>query len=152
LCEQESVDPDDSTVYRDKSARLEQGFYTHYTEQENYSTTTEVLLATSYGLTQMLGESLKETGYFDWWFAHQTPVSQAFLGFAMQDIAVVKAINEYMEHPEWQVERGCMWLDKKRKLAHGDLDKALDYYNGDMTGKYRALVKGRRDKLVTIYK
>ena len=154
LCEQESIDPDEPTIYRDRAARLEQGFYVNYTEKEDFATTTEVLYATSYGLTQMLGESLDHVGYFDWWFSLQTPMSQAFLQSAKQDIAVVKAINEYMTHPEWQIERGCMWLKKKQKLAGSDTTKMLRLWNGDISGAhhYAENVLARKAKLATIYK
>ena len=153
LCEQESVDLKDPLEYRDRAARLEEGFYLNYTEPENLPTTNEVLLATSYGLTQMMGQSLKECGFFEWWFAQQTAPMQAFLGDQDSEIAVPMAINCYMVNPAWQIERGCMHLKKKQTLAGGNEIRMLRLWNGDISGAkhYAEDVLGRRDKLKAIY-
>ncbi|MEW6511843.1 MAG: hypothetical protein AB1428_12900 [Bacteroidota bacterium] len=153
ICEQESRDPQNPLEYRDRAARLEQGFYINYVERENLATTSEILLASSYGLTQMMGLSLRAVGYFDWWFAEQTAPMQTFLGNPFSEIAIPKAINAYMINPPWQVERGCMWLKKKREKTGGDAVKMLRYWNGDISGAkhYAEDVLGRRDKLRGIY-
>ena len=54
LCEQESMDEKDPLIYREHAARLEEGFFLRYTDPMNLCTTNEVLLAASYGLTQMM--------------------------------------------------------------------------------------------------
>lgn len=153
LFEQESVDPHDPTIYRERAAALEEGYYLNYTEPLILCTTNEVLLAASYGLPQMMGLSLKEVGYFDWWFNQQPPITQQFLGDPMSEIAVPKAINEFQMHPEWQVERGCQYMTKKRAIAHGDDMMMLRYWNGDVKGlkRYGESVLARAINLRKIY-
>lgn len=153
LCEQESVNPKDPLDYRHGAVRLENGFEVRYTDPLDYAETTEVLLATSWGLTQMMGLSLKEIGYFDWWFSSQTPVMRSFLGDSMSEIAAPKALNEYLTKPQWQVERGCMWLKKKSEAAHGEQIRMLRLWNGDISGikHYAEDVLARRDKLKAVY-
>lgn len=116
--------------YDESEVRLENGFYRKYTRPLTYTTTTEILLAASYGLTQLMGESLREAGFFSWWLKQQAGDVQTFLGDSLSELAVPKALNEYMLHPEWQVQYGCMWLAKKKNIAKGDTWKTLLYWNG----------------------
>lgn len=129
-------------------ARLEQGFYIRYVEKKNnLATTSEVLLSASYGIMQMMGLSLKEAGYFDWYFQQQSDTTQALLVNPLSQIAVVKAIDDYCVNLEWMITWGCKWLDKKRWKANGDITKALCLWNGDMTGKYANEVIEKRNKI-----
>lgn len=125
--------------YDESEVRLENGFYRKYTRPLQYSTTTEILLAASYGLMQVMGESLKELGFFSSWFEKQTTEAKAFLGDPLCEVAVPKAINAYMVHPEWQIEWGCQWLARKRSIAQGDTWKMLLYWNGSPDYPHRVL-------------
>ena len=136
LCLQEGGKNPDGTFALD-IARLEQGYYRRYVEGKNdLATTSEILLAASYGVTQMMGLSLKEIGFFDWYYTRATDSCQMFLHHPTSQFNIVAGIDEYCINPVWQIEWGCKWLDKKRKIAKGDLIKTLSLWNGDMTGKY----------------
>lgn len=116
-------------------ARLEQGFYRKYVESKNdLATTTEVLLAASYGVMQMLGESLREVKYFDWYYMKFKDIYK--LTNPLSEIAVPKAINYYCEHLDSMIEWGCAWMSKKRDLAKGDINRMLDLWNGCSDGSY----------------
>ncbi len=129
-------------------ARLEQGFYIKYVEpKNNLATTTEVLLSASYGVTQLMGLSLKELNYFDWWFNKQTEIVQLFLDAPLSEIATPKALNWFCENLDVMIDFGCQWFKRKLELAKGDKDKALDYWNGDLSGKYREEVWAKYNKL-----
>lgn len=123
-------------------ARLEQGYYLRYVEKDNLSTTTEVLLAASFGIMQMMALSLKEvkdhTGknYFEWYFNQQSDNMKAFLIEPLSDIAVVKAINYYCATLEVMIVWGSRWAKKKMDMAKGSLPLFCKYWNGDSTGKY----------------
>jgi hypothetical protein len=136
ICLQESAKNKEGE-FTPEVARLEQGFYRRYVEPMSFATTTEILLSASYGIMQMMGLSLMEAGYFKWWFDQKLLRTQRFLGNHLSEISVPKALNEYCINLEWMIEWGCIHFDGKRKKAGGDVHKALDYWNGDMTGKYR---------------
>jgi len=112
ICQQESA-------YNEKAMRLENGFLVRYVLPMNLASTVAGQFATSWGLMQMMGESLHELGYFS---ADQTPEG------------ITKAINLYMITPRDQVQKGCEWFAKKLALARGDEWKALCYWNGDVDG------------------
>ena len=154
LCEQESVNPKDPLDYRHGAVRLENGYEHKYTDPLNFAETTEILLATSYGLTQMMGLSLYETGFFDWWFTQQTEDVRKFLGEPMSEIAVPKALNQYLVNPAWHVERGAQYLAVKQKAANGDTIRMLRLWNGDLDGTkhYAEQILARFEKLKGIYK
>lgn len=135
LCLQEGGKNADGS-FAPSRARLEQGFYVHYVEKQNYATTSEVLLSASYGVTQMMGESLKEIQFFEWYFSQQSDSMKQLLGNPYSEFCVPNAIDAYCDNLNWQVEWGCKWLSKKRDMAHGDITKALGYWNGDTSGKY----------------
>lgn len=124
-------------------ARLELGFYSHYTEGMGIPTSTECLLAISYGVTQMMGESLREAHYFDDYFARQSDERKILLNNPMSQIAVVKAIDDYCENLTDQIEYGCKWLSKKRDMAGNNVIKMLGFWNGDTSGKYANEVLGK---------
>lgn len=124
-------------------ARLEQGFYIRYVEKQNeLATTTEVLLSASYGIMQMMGESLREVGYFDWYFNQQSETMKMFLDNSLSDLSVPKAINAYCVNADLMVLWGAKWLKKKNEKAGGDLKLLCQYWNGDKTGEYyKSLIK-----------
>ena len=128
-------------------ARLEQGYYRKYVEPGNLATTSEVLLSASYGIMQMMGLSLKEAGYFQWYFMKQTSEKRARLGHPLSQIAIPTAIDEYCENLEWMIKWGSGWLDSKIKRAGGDVEKGLGLWNGDKTGKYANEVLARLRQL-----
>ena len=124
-------------------ARLEQGYYRRYVEPGSLATTSEVLLAASYGIMQMMGLSLKEAGYFQWYFMKQTEEKRRRLGSALSQIAIPTAIDEYCTNLEYMIRWGCGWLEKKIAIAGGDIKRGLGFWNGDKTGKYAAEVLAR---------
>jgi hypothetical protein len=124
LCEQESS-------YDETAVRLENGFF-HYTAGSGipkFSVPTRVLMSTSYGLTQMMGESLRQVGFFG--------------GATMGNDVIVK-LEAYIVHPEWQIDFGLKFFNG---VKHQDLLR----WNGGGDPDYPAKVLARRDKLLTIY-
>jgi hypothetical protein len=128
----------------------------------NFSSVTEGLFALSFGLTQMMGESLYERRFFQWHYdnviatnAIQKPDEGFWHVFSqpLQNLHVAYAIDEYCAHPGWQVEWGCKHLAVKRDLAHGQTIPMLRYWNGDISGAkhYAEDVLGRKSKLSAIY-
>lgn len=136
LCLQEGGRNKDGSFAPDR-ARLEQGFYSRYVLNQLLPTTVEILMSASYGVTQTMGQSLKELGFFEWYFNLKGKEKSSF---ALSQFNVPMAIDEYCTNLEWQIEWGCRWLDRKRRLANGDIPKTLSYWNGDKTGKYAAEV------------
>lgn len=127
LCEQESA-------YDETEARLEQGFYRKYVRPKTFATSVEVLFSASYGLTQCMGWTLNEMGYFadprmavNLWIPHR--------------------IDQYMVTPRDQIDYGCRWL--KRKQGDGSIEKALLRYNG--SAEYPPQVIRRYEKLTGVY-
>jgi hypothetical protein len=128
----------DPNAFRADKVRLEQNYYDRYVERQNeYASTTEGLLAMSWGITQMMGLSLKELKYFEWWFDQQTPEMKTFLGNAYSETAVPKALNWFCVNLDAQVEWGCKWLSKKRNIAKSDIIMTLSYWNGDRTPEHK---------------
>jgi len=142
VCQQESD-------YRHDVARLEQGFYLWYTEPDKLATTTEVLLAASYGLMQTMGQILREHGYFTWFrdFNNKTSGVAGQIREPLGEVPVPKALNAYMVRPPWQVEWGCIHLEKKIKLAGGDIEKGLLKWNGGGNKKYPGEVLAKFEAL-----
>lgn len=135
ICLQEGAKGKSGEFFPDR-ARLEQGYYLKYVEVDDLATTTEVLLAASYGVMQMMGLSLKEVGYFDFYFKQLNTGMKELLHEPMSQFAVPSAIDAYCESLNWQIEWGCKHLDRKRRAAGGDVVKMLSLWNGDSTGKY----------------
>lgn len=136
VCLQESDKNKDGSFNPD-IARLEQGFYRKYTEPMSLATTSEVLLAASFGIMQMMGESLKEVGFFEWFFYSQcSPGMQKILGSPLSQFCIPHAIDAYCVNLIWMIDFGCQWLSQKRNLANGDEKKMLGLWNGDQSGNY----------------
>lgn len=128
VCLQES-DKDEKGNFDPDVARLEQGYYLKYVEKKNnLATTTEILLSASYGVMQMLGDSLKQAKYFDWYFTKFKDLYN--LTNPLSEIAVPKALNFYCVNLDVMIDFGCIWMDIKRSLAKGDIRKTLAYWNG----------------------
>jgi hypothetical protein len=128
----------DANAFRADKARLEQGYYDRYVERQNVlSTVNEILLACSFGVTQMMGLSLKEAGFFSDWFNSHTADMQKYLGNPLSEISIPKALNSYCDNLSQQIEYGCKWLTKKQSLAKGDLILTLSYWNGDRTPEHK---------------
>ena len=148
-CEHRVVDADGKfrfhpDLFRADKCRLEQRFYDKYVERQNeFATTTEGLLALSWGIMQMMGLSLFECGYFQWWFDQQGESQKEYFKESMNEVAVMKALNWYVVNLEAMITWGCRHLDKKRKLAGGNIERALDLWNGDLSGGYRKEVLDR---------
>lgn len=121
ICEQESA-------YNESEARLENGFYRKYVRPDNLPTTTEILLAASYGLMQLMGDALKDLKI----------VNVTDYGQAPRDI------DDYMVHPEKQIESGCLWLWTKVKPG----EKIMDvYWRYNGAAIYKTQVDARYAKL-----
>lgn len=118
-------------------ARLEQGYYRKYVEPMTLATTSEILLSASYGIMQMMGLSLKEAGYFEWYFYSQCDEKmRKLLGSPLSQFAIPNAIDTYCVNLFWMIDWGAQWLAKKREIARGNEKKMLCLWNGDLTGKY----------------
>ena len=128
-------------------ARLEQGYYRRYVEPMILATTSEVLLAASYGIMQMMGLSLKEAGFFQWYFDHCSGGTRLAIKAPMSQYAVPSALDAYCTNLNWMIEWGCKWMVTKRDKAKWDIEKMLGYWNGDTSGKYASEVLERMGKL-----
>ncbi len=135
FCLQESA-KDSKGNFNPSRARLEPGFYSYYIEKQELETTNEVLYSASFGILQMMGQSLKEVGYFQWYFDQQSDNMKSFLGNPFSEISVPKAINYYCTNLEVMITWGLRWLKKKNELAKGNIQLLCRYWNGDKTGKY----------------
>lgn len=135
--------------FDETAVRMENDFRRRYLlHKTTWPTTSSVLLATSFGLMQMLGESLLEVGYFEFfqdWYNTRNVVSPLIQ--PRSQIGIVKAIDEYMLHPDWHIRFGMTHFEKKMNLAHADQTLALGYWNGDQSGEYAALVMKHYDEL-----
>ena len=128
-------------------ARLEQGYYRSYVEPMTLATTSEVLLSASYGIMQMIGLSLKEAGFFNWYFDQCTEGMKKLLLQPLSQFAIPNAIDAYCINLKWMIEWGCKWMKTKEKKAKGDTRKMLGYWNGDLSGKYADEVLRKYEKV-----
>lgn len=141
ICQQEGAR--EGTDWDPSVARLEQGFYRRYVEQMNYATTSEVLLSASYGVMQMMGESLMELGYFEWYFDQQPQEMKGILDRPRSQFAIPSAIDYYCTHLDVMIEWGVKWFKRKFNAAGGDTTKALLAWNGGADPQYAAKVLAR---------
>lgn len=121
-------------------ARLEQGYYRRYVEHNDYATTTEILLSASYGVMQLMGLSLLEAGFFEFYFNQVSDDFKKVIKEPRSMFAMTSALNAFCVHLDWMIRFGCKWMDKKRQLADGDVTKMLSFWNGDLTGHYASKV------------
>jgi hypothetical protein len=142
ICEQESG-------YKPFARRLENGFFVKYTEPMSLDSTSEVLLATSYGLTQMMGESLLEAGYFRSTDAYNYNATTNTPD--LSDMGIARSLNMYCSNPAAQIKWGCVWFKRKLDTANliekGGVPKALQLWNGGGNPDYAKQVLARYDKL-----
>jgi len=130
--------------------RLEPAFAKRYTFKQDLATSSEVLLACSYGLTQMMGQSLLERGYFKYfigWHNAKYPLSTPLTIFDSQ-MAICKGVDQYAIEPEWHVEWGVKHFLTKLAFAKGDVHKALQAWNGGGNPHYADEVFTFREQLV----
>jgi hypothetical protein len=153
ICEQESEKAGrNSLLYRGDVMRLEQNYYRRYTEPLSWATTTEALLAMSFGIPQMMGLSLYELGWFDEEFHRQSPEYQVCYIQPMGEENVPKALNRYCVSFTDQVQTEADHFAKKLKAAKGDLREALLFWNGGSNPHYPDEVLRRIPPLKLIYK
>lgn len=135
LCEQESS-------YDETAMRLEQGFYQRYVKPQELASSVKAIFSTSWGLTQVMGQSLHEMQFFQ-------PTADKTV---WPNLYVAHQIDQFMVQPRLQVEYGCRWLKHKQTLGGkvSDIETALRRYNG--SADYPPLVFARRDKLRQLYK
>jgi hypothetical protein len=132
----------DVLQYECSVPRLEQGYMDRYTRDFEYSTCIEGLLAMSYSTMQMMGESLRECfdasgkNYFEWYFGQQNEGMRNLLAEPMSPFCVINALDFYCDHLDVAVEWGCRWFNKKKKLASGSIQLALQKWNGGGNPKY----------------
>ena len=86
-------------------------------------------------------------GFLDYYFNQSSIGLQAILKRSDSQFAVPSALDAFCENLNWQIEYGCKLLVDKKNTAGGDEGLMLDYWNGDLTGKYRAEVLKRYNKL-----
>ena len=146
ICIQESAKTKDGRFAADV-ARLEQGYYRRYVKNMSLATTTEILFSASYGVMQMMGLSLKEAGFFTWWYNQLSKPSKVVFGSPLSAMSVPFAINEYCVNLEWMIRWGCKHFEGKLKRAKGDTTKALGYWNGDLSGEYASEVLEKKKRL-----
>jgi hypothetical protein len=133
VCRQESKRTREG-LYVPDWPRLEQGFFYKYIADKSYDPVTKVLLSTSWGVMQMMGESLRELGYL-----------------LAEENKSTLFINQYCLNPGLQVESGCKWIKKKIGLANGTIEKGLLYWNGGSNQQYPAQVLKHRFEATQLY-
>lgn len=116
------------------SIRLEQGFFYKYIDKGNYDPVTKVILSTSWGVMQMMGESLRELGLLK----------------AEENLSTV-FINQYCLNVGLQVESGSKWLKKKIAIAQGNVEKGLLFWNGGSNLAYPDSVMHKRFEATQLY-
>jgi len=149
VCEQESQDQKEKGSCDEYAVRLENGFYNRYIKRFEFATSSEVLLSASYGLMQVMGESLREMKYFEWyrkWYNGQHP-TWPLLTEELSQLTVVKGIDDFMINPIWQIEWGIKWFDRKLKGASGNVETALQRWNGGGNPNYAKEVMSKFDRM-----
>jgi len=152
ICLQEGEKDSASNGYDPSVARLEQGYYRRYTENRSLATTSEILLACSYGVMQTMGGSLYEDGFFEWFYNEQTEVDKGRFKGPYSQIAIVTAIDLYCETIEWQIHWGCVHFKKKLEAAGGDIPKALLRWNGGSNVAYPSEVTAKWERVKSGYR
>lgn len=140
ICEQESN-------YLHDAARMEQGFYKRYTEKDSLATSSEILLASSYGLMQTMGQILREHGFFEYFLEINNRTNGLVIKSALSPLAICKGVDWYMERPKEQVSWGCRHFRKKLDIAKGDVRRALLLWNGGGRPTYPDEVLARWTRL-----
>lgn len=125
-------------LYDAHVVRKEQNYYRKYTMPMDLATTSESLLADSWGVPQMMGLSLFECrnkegeSYFEWYFRTIDQGVRNVIKRPMSQFGVVSALDHFPIVLDVQVEWACLWLKTKEK-------KALE--SGDFRGERDPLRK-----------
>lgn len=136
-CQEAKKDEKNPLLFLADVCRLEQAYYGRYIQAMNFATTTEGLLAMSYGVFQMMGESLRESGYFDKDFSKQAQAYRDSYGNnPMHFAAVPDCLNRYCVDLDAQIESACVWLAGKRKAVGEDPRKIALAWNGGGRPEY----------------
>ena len=145
--------PGNALLYDAAIPRMENGFRERYIDhKKNYPTTTAIILASSFGFRQMLGQSLLELGWFAADFARQNDAYRTtYNNDPMHYLGIIDAINRYCVDPYQQIAAGVDWYLKKLKIAGGDQGKAILFYNGGGRPEYRDELLTRVGPLKLIY-
>jgi hypothetical protein len=128
------------STYKTDEPRLEQGFFSRYIRNHpvysKKSPAVKVMLSSSYGLGQLMGETLVALKWLN--PADSTTTSQA--------------IDAFVKNPELQVELMCEWLKVKQGLGDSHaLADALRRYNGGGDPEYVDKVTARYLALKKVY-
>lgn len=101
-------------------SRLEQNFYSLYVEKKlTLASTVEAQFATSWGVWQIMGLSLYELKFFEWYF-NTVPSAQwkQVLKDPLSPLTVTEALNWFAGHLNSQCEYACKHLATKREKAN----------------------------------
>ncbi len=146
VCDQESAHDKAGNFLAD-IGRPETGYYSRYVEAKyNLATTSELLLSCSFGIMQLMGDSLFQLKYFEWYYDHAEQGAKNAMEYPLSEAAIPKALNWFCVHLEAMVEYGCQWLAKKRTIAGGDIDRMLLYWNGGSNKSYNVEVRAKWDR------
>jgi len=140
------------SAYLRNAIRMEPAFWRKYTKPQSLDDCSEILLAVSFGLTQLMGQSLKELNYFEFFLKYYNDRHNFTLRDPFSEVTIIKALNAYLVRPSWHIERGCQWYKVKEKIARGSVEKTLLYWNGGGNKNYPAEVLARADKLSEEFK
>jgi soluble lytic murein transglycosylase-like protein len=121
------------SAYNDRAIRFEIGFLRHYVLPLRLSFSGSLLLSFSYGLMQVMGESLREMGYF----------------ITSDNTGIHSGVDAFIESPSTQIEYGCRWLSLKNKIAANNQRKMLLFWNGGSDPDYPDAVINRYVTLKT---
>lgn len=126
--------------YDETIPRLEQNYLRQYVlpdpKLKETSPAVKVLMASSFGLGQLLGHSLFALDFF----------------VGMDSMSVAMQLDHYVCSFEDQIETMCKWLKYKQGLGNTHtLDDALRRYNGGGDPLYQQKVYTRYRKLKGIY-
>jgi len=119
--------------------RYEPRFRETYVVPLGLPLSSEILLSFSYGLMQMMGESLLEVGYFYDFFNHNKDLLN--LDKPSGEVTIAKGINHYIGNADIQIQWGIKWFLRKLHKAENDIDRALLLYNGGGNPNYPLVVK-----------
>lgn len=153
VAQQESA-KDKQGNFNSAVCRLEQNFYVQYIANNPnppfplLTPSVKVLLSSSYGIYQLMGEVLRELKYFSMY----SELNKSLLspdGKAMPQLSlyITTALDEFTGNLDWMVGYACRFMDLKVKSASGDIRKALLLYNGGGRPGYATDVLERIKKI-----
>ncbi len=146
VCLQEGGRNKDGT-FAPNRARLENDFYSRYVEKNDWATTSEGLLAMSYGVMQIMGLELLRLGFFEFYLSQCSDGLKLILQTPRSQFGIPSGIDAFCENINWQIEYGCKLMSEKRAKANGDINQMLLYWNGGGNKQYDDEVIARWNKL-----